>query len=454
MGDAPVLVIDEAQTSPLRTLRRLNVLLNLELDGCKLLQVVLAGQPELDERLLRPELWQLQQRIILRTRLMPLSMEETAEYVRGRLEKGGAKEEVFCEEALKAVHTGARGIPRLTNLLCEHALIAAYSDKLKPITAKIVREVAADFDLSVQTGMPAEEEMKLRAEWVAPARIEEASSAAPRSDTTVAKEISVEVNQKISLPMPSPSTWPIQVQNTEGRDGTASARATEKMAPIAVVEDGSPTARPAEIATKSPDVVAVAAGGSTVLTAAAVDSANVQAAVAVANSTAAARMASAVPEAAPQPLEVPSTAGGVSVPLAMAASAATLSATPALAPEPVKEGAQATPAAVKATTSVQRAAKPEATGEATKAAIGQAMLRAVVVKPLAPKPTLVKPIQKITPKVAKPKSVPIRWKPPTFVESCLRYCHAVGKSFAADWRQFMQAPIQPRKQTGAGTGNS
>jgi type II secretory pathway predicted ATPase ExeA len=92
MGDAPVVVIDEAQVISLRTLNRLNVLLNLELNGSKLLQIVLAGQPELEEKLRRPELWQWQQRIIYRTRLMPLSPEETSAYVRCRLQKSGTKE--------------------------------------------------------------------------------------------------------------------------------------------------------------------------------------------------------------------------------------------------------------------------------------------------------------------------------------------------------------------------
>jgi general secretion pathway protein A len=451
MGDAPVLVIDEAQTSPLRTLRRLNVLLNLELDGCKLLQVLLAGQPELDEKLQRPELWQLQQRIIFRSRLMPLAMEETAEYVRARLEKAGAAEEVFCEKALQAIHTGARGIPRVVNLLCEHALITAYSERIKPITANIVREVATDFDLSVQTGMPTEEEMKLRAEWAAPVRMEEVSAADRPSDPIVAKETIKEAIPPIPL-LPALSKWPIHVQNTERQEGTASAINEEEMAPIAVVESAAPSARPAANTTKLADV-ALAAGDAAVLSAPAEGNANVQVGAVAVSATTVARMPSAVPAAAARALDIPSAAEGASAPLAMAAAATTLSTAPALAPQRAKEAVEAVPTAVKATAWVEKTAKPAAVSGATKPAIARAVPEDVVAKPRAAKPTLVKPIQKVSPKVVK-ISVPIRWKVPDFVRNCVGYCRGVGKSFVADWKHFMQAPIQPRKQTGAGTGNS
>jgi len=149
MGDSPVLVVDEAQGISLRTLNRLNLLLNLEMDGTKLLQIVLAGQLDLESRLRRPELWQLQQRIIARTSLKPLSFTETTSYVRSRLENDGATETVFSDESIEAVHLCAHGIPRVVNLLCEHALIAAYTDKIKPVGVDTVNRVAREFDLSM-----------------------------------------------------------------------------------------------------------------------------------------------------------------------------------------------------------------------------------------------------------------------------------------------------------------
>jgi type II secretory pathway predicted ATPase ExeA len=453
MGDAPVLIIDEAQVSPLRTLRRLNVLLNLELDGCKLLQVVLAGQPELDAKLQRPELWQLQQRIIFRSRLMPLSLEETAEYVRSRLEKAGAQAEVFCEEALQAVHTGARGIPRVVNLLCEHALIAAYPEKIKPITAAIVRDVATDFDISVQTGVPSSEDMKLRPEWTAPAHMEEISSSRPQSDALISTETQEQVVPKIPLPGPSPSKWPVHVQNVAPQENAASARDAQKVAPVAVIESAAPSGRPAEVAMKLPHVTATVVSASTASAIApAVSDGKVQAAAAVVHATAVSKMASTAPAVAARPLEVPRPTEVASVPLAMAASATALSPTPVLAPEPAKQ-AQGAPAEIKGTPPIEKPAKAAIPSAPPKAPIAQPKPRAVVTKPLTPKPALAKPVKQVIAKVAKPERVPIQWKLPAFAENCLGYCRAVGKSFIADWKQFLQAPIQARKQTGVGSGN-
>jgi type II secretory pathway predicted ATPase ExeA len=151
LGDSPVLIIDEAQSISLRTLDRLRMLLNLEEPGKKLLQVVLAGQPELEEKLRRPELRHLNQRIMFRCCLGPLSSEETAAYVKYRLEKGGAKvAEVFPDDTLEAVHAYAQGIPRVVNLLCEHALLEAFGNRQKVVVPDMISRVAAIFDLTSQ----------------------------------------------------------------------------------------------------------------------------------------------------------------------------------------------------------------------------------------------------------------------------------------------------------------
>jgi hypothetical protein len=110
------------------------------------------------------------------------------------------------------------------------------------------------------------------------------------------------------------------------------------------------------------------------------------------------------------------------------------------------------PPAAKATGSTEKPAKLATASTTTKAAVARVMPGPVVPKPLPAKPTLVKPVNKPKPKVVKPTSAQI-WKFPGFVKNCLGYCRAVVKSFVADWKQFMQAPIQTRKQTGAGTGN-
>jgi general secretion pathway protein A len=151
LGDSPVLIIDEAQSISLRTLDRLRMLLNLEVPGKKLLQVVLAGQPELEEKLRRPELRRLNQRIMFRCCLGPLSRAETAAYVKYRLEKGGAKvDEVFPDDTLEAVHAYAQGIPRVVNLLCEHALLEAFGNRQKVVDPDMISRVAAIFDLTWQ----------------------------------------------------------------------------------------------------------------------------------------------------------------------------------------------------------------------------------------------------------------------------------------------------------------
>ncbi len=149
MGDSPVLVIDEAQATSLRTLNRLNMLLDLEAEGSKLLQIVLSGQPQLEEKLRRPELRQLQRRIMFGWNLEPLSMEETSTYIRSRLTRVGAKgTTIFSDESLEATQFYAQGIPRVLNLLCEHALVAAYSEKCKVIPRDLIERVAADFNLN------------------------------------------------------------------------------------------------------------------------------------------------------------------------------------------------------------------------------------------------------------------------------------------------------------------
>ena len=147
-GDSPVIVIDEAQALSLRTLGELNLLLNLENIRGKLVQIVLAGQSELEEKLRRPELRALRQRIMVRCRLPLLSLEETQEYIASRLRgAGGSGAQTFPAETVETIYSYARGIPRVVNLLCEQALIGAYADRSTTVSPGNVRRVAAEFDL-------------------------------------------------------------------------------------------------------------------------------------------------------------------------------------------------------------------------------------------------------------------------------------------------------------------
>jgi len=147
-GAAPVLIVDEAQGLPIHVLEEIRMLLNLETPREKLLQIVLAGQPELEDRLKRPDLRQLKQRIMLHCKTAALTLEETHDYIQARLHIAGANgKPIFASQAMDAVHFYSRGIPRVANLLCEHALINAYVDHVQPVPGHIIEEIAREFQL-------------------------------------------------------------------------------------------------------------------------------------------------------------------------------------------------------------------------------------------------------------------------------------------------------------------
>jgi general secretion pathway protein A len=149
-GERAVLVVDEAQNLSPQMLEEIRLLTNLETSTEKLLQIVLAGQPELEHKLNQPELRQLRQRITLRAKTRQLTLEETQGYIEERMRIAGAENpDIFSPEAVAMVHRYARGIPRVTNLLCEHALVSSFADQKNPVPPEIVEEVARDFDLHV-----------------------------------------------------------------------------------------------------------------------------------------------------------------------------------------------------------------------------------------------------------------------------------------------------------------
>jgi len=147
-GETAVLIVDEAQNLSPEVLEEIRLLTNLETSTEKLLQIVLTGQPELEEKLKLPELRQLRQRITLRCRTAALSQEETFGYIAERLRIAGANgEPIFSKEAIETAHTYSRGIPRVVNLLCDHALINSYVEGLRPVPAHVVEAVAREFQL-------------------------------------------------------------------------------------------------------------------------------------------------------------------------------------------------------------------------------------------------------------------------------------------------------------------
>jgi general secretion pathway protein A len=147
-----VLIIDEAHHLSEEILEEVRLLSNLETTDEKLLQIVLVGQPELDEKLDSIGLRQLKQRIALRGQLGPLDAEETRDYIERRLKIAGAdarREPIFPTETIAAVFRHSRGLPRLINSISENALIAAYARQLPVIPAEIVENVAREFRLDV-----------------------------------------------------------------------------------------------------------------------------------------------------------------------------------------------------------------------------------------------------------------------------------------------------------------
>ena len=145
-----VIVVDEAQNLSWELLEEIRLLTNLETSSEKLVQIVLSGQPELEEKLRNPVVRQLRQRVSLWCKTRALTAEETQAYVAERLHIAGASEPVLLPEAIELVHQYSRGIPRLINLICEHALISAYVEQVKPVPARIVEEVSSELDLEQQ----------------------------------------------------------------------------------------------------------------------------------------------------------------------------------------------------------------------------------------------------------------------------------------------------------------
>lgn len=151
------LVIDEAQLLSLELLEEIRLLTNLETTSHKLLQIVLAGQPELDNKLDSHQLRQLKQRVGLRCNLLPLDLKEVEGYIHRRLELAGAEgraKKIFSNEAIIEIALLSKGIPRLINTLCENSLMLGFGLQLEQITLAVVREVAADFRLDYSATEP------------------------------------------------------------------------------------------------------------------------------------------------------------------------------------------------------------------------------------------------------------------------------------------------------------
>jgi len=177
-----VLIIDEAQNLDVTALEQVRLLSNFETNTQKLMQIVLVGQPELKAKLNKPELRQLKQRIGLRCSIYPLSFEDTGEYIRHRLEvaRGGpwrtsGSDALFSDRAIARIAEYSRGVPRLINLVCDHAMVMGYADQLHRIDRRTVDEAIEYLDEGEERedASPASVQTSERADrrWVLPTAV-------------------------------------------------------------------------------------------------------------------------------------------------------------------------------------------------------------------------------------------------------------------------------------------
>jgi general secretion pathway protein A len=152
-GEKTLLIIDEAQTLSSAMLEEVRLLSNLETPSSKLLQIMLVGQPELNQVLARPELRQLRQRIVLRHQLRPFDEKELGAYIEERLTLAGyTGKGIFKRSALKEIFDVTGGVPRVVNIVCDSALLAGYASGQRLLGSDVIREVARDLQLSGEVG--------------------------------------------------------------------------------------------------------------------------------------------------------------------------------------------------------------------------------------------------------------------------------------------------------------
>jgi general secretion pathway protein A len=202
-GTRTVLIADEAHVMPDELLEEIRLLGNFETSSRKLLSIILVGQPELADRFNEPSLRQLKQRVALRCGLVPLTASQTEAYVTTRLKVvGRAAAAVFSTEAFERIHRISRGIPRVINVVCDNALLAAFAAGHHVVEAQLIDDVGRDFDLPVEAPIPknvAVAEVRSRPPAAAPPEPVVASAAQPAP-----KLVASAAPQRLRPPAPRP----------------------------------------------------------------------------------------------------------------------------------------------------------------------------------------------------------------------------------------------------------
>jgi general secretion pathway protein A len=161
-GEIVALVIDEAQSLSAELLEEIRLLANIETPTEKLLPLVLAGQPELRDRLNEPGLRQLKQRVTIRCEILPFTLDETASYIARRVSTaGGDPLRLFSREAVELIHGHSRGIPRVINVICDNALLTGFGLGRQSVDRATVLEVTRDFDLGGSESSASDEASRL-----------------------------------------------------------------------------------------------------------------------------------------------------------------------------------------------------------------------------------------------------------------------------------------------------
>ena len=145
-GKRVLLVVDEAQNMSHLALEEIRLLTNLQTRDAVLLQVMLAGQAELQSRLEMPEFNQISQRVFANAHLLPLDPNETAGYINSRTQQAGAVEPLFTPDAVSRIHAASGGVPRMVNMLCDSALLFAFSDEIRPVGLEVIEQVLEERD--------------------------------------------------------------------------------------------------------------------------------------------------------------------------------------------------------------------------------------------------------------------------------------------------------------------
>jgi len=268
-GETAVLIVDEAQGLSDELLEEIRMMTNLETFTEKLLQIVLVGQPELEQKLKQPNLRQLRQRLTLRAKTYPLTLEETRSYVAQRLRIAGWNgQAIFNPESLLAIHRYSCGIPRVVNLICEHCLVSTFVDQQRIVTASVVEVVARDFDLvenpvsgialspvSQPPSSPASLDVLsgalarplVRSHAAAFKAVPAASSGEPLQNAVPAPEHSPRISNAKIDPIAGSPTSPLPEPSASSPQAPPSAQSAEpEAAPLASASHAAPETAPSE----------------------------------------------------------------------------------------------------------------------------------------------------------------------------------------------------------------